>query len=810
MHRIISYLIYLFLIFLPLASMAQANCVGNQGQLRWFYWNNISPNNTISGLYNHIYYPQTPDGMQILTRPESPERFNDRYGSSMRGYIRVATTGSYTFNILGDDDADFFLSTDDTPTNKVRRAFITFNTGSNHESQPDNQTSDAITLTAGQYYYFELNHVEGGGNDYVRLYWRTPANAAEWQIVGSDFVYDYVCENLCEPLGTLCDDGDPLTTNDQQDGFCNCFGEQAQTNECVGERGSIIALYYDNLRGDDIIVLDTAAIYPDLPTESSTLANFSRPSNRGGNYATRVRTFLTVPMTGDYTFNLTGDDETILYWTGSDDPTDPLQTIAHVPGWSEFTNHDKFPEQTSTTLNLQKGQTYYLELVSKEGGGGDHFGVWWRTPFYPDSEWRMIQGTYLYQYACETACLPAGTPCNDDNAGTFDDLADENCGCAGTPCGFPNCDEAPAYQAFELCGASDKHSNQTVDSWLSCSPAPNPNPMRGSGHWIMYDFNDIYQLYDTQIWNYNGEDQTDRGFRQVAVDYSLDGVVWQPLGTYTWGEASGITGYEGFSGPNFGGKTAQYVVFTALNNYGDASCSGFSEIEMTARPCQPAGTACDDFNTATDNDQFNNNCECIGESNGALAVDILALTAEWKGADVLVEWTVENETEGTYYEIQRSLDARQFESIGLLRGNSKNGQKKQYQLLDSKGANLANELYYRIKSMEVSGEESFSNTVSVERLGNSKRLRINDLYPNPFKGQVTIGFSTPLATEVRLQIFDVRGQLIRSLLNTQIEKGEYQYNWNGKDNGGALVPDGIYYLQLTDGKQRIGRKLIKG
>lgn len=623
-------------------------------------------------------------------------------------------------------------------------------------------------------------------------------------------MYDYICENLCEPVGTLCNDGNPATVDDQQDGFCNCFGEQAQDNDCVGERGSITVLYFDDLQGEDIAVLDTAAIYPDSPTAADVLDNFSRFSNRANRYATRVRTFLTVPMTGDYTFNLTGDDETVLYWTGSDDPTDPLQVLARVPDWTSTTEHDKFTEQTSATVNLQKGQVYYLELVGKEGSGGDFFGVWWRTPFYPDSNWRIVQGTYLYQYACETACLPAGTPCDDGDAGTFDDTADENCDCSGTPCGLPDCDDAPTYQAYEMCGTSDKHSNQTMDSWLSCSTAPNPNNARGTGHWIMYDFGDIYQLYDTKIWNYNGANNTNRGFRRVAIDYSLDGVAWQSLGLSTWGRASGLAGYEGFAGPNFAGRTARYVVITGINNYGATDCSGFSEVSFNARPCQPAGTACDDFNAATNNDQFNANCECVGQADGALAVDLLALTAEWKGTNVLVEWAVENETNGTYYEVQRSLDARQFESIGLLRGDSKDGARNQYQLLDNKGGNLANELYYRIKSMETSGETSFSNTVSVERPGNSKRLRINDLYPNPFNERVTVSFSTPLATEVHLQIFDLRGQLVRSLLHTTVEKGEYQYGWDGKDGGGAVVPDGVYYLQLTDGRQRIGRKLIKG
>ncbi|MEL7020166.1 MAG: PA14 domain-containing protein, partial [Bacteroidota bacterium] len=491
MQKLIAYLMC-SLAFCAITSVhAQSNCIGTQGQLRWFYWNNLDISYTIEGLYQHTYYPQAPDGMQVLSQPSSPERFNNHYGSSMRGYIMVPNTGTYTFNITGDDDAEFYLSTDNTPASKVRQAYFTFNTGDNHDVDP-NQTSGAITLTGGQYYYFELNHVEGGGGDFVTLHWKTPSMPDTWQVVGSEFVYDYVCESLCSPLGTLCDDGDANTIDDQQDGFCNCFGVPRQTNNCVGTRGSVVVLYYDNIAGETVEVLDTAANYPDAPNDFGLLTSISRTRNRANRYAARMRAFLTVPMTGDYTFNVTGDDETILYWTGSDDPNAPLQMLAHAPRWTNVDEHDKYPEQTSATINLQKGQVYYIEMQFKEGTGGDHFGVWWRTPFYTDNSWRIIQGTYLYQYACETACLPAGTPCDDQNASTYDDLTGDNCDCAGTPCGFPNCDDAPTYQAYELCGNSDKHSNKMIDSWLSCSVSPNPNPAHSPSHWIMYDFNSTY------------------------------------------------------------------------------------------------------------------------------------------------------------------------------------------------------------------------------------------------------------------------------------------------------------------------------
>ncbi|MEM9823559.1 MAG: hypothetical protein AAF985_20915, partial [Bacteroidota bacterium] len=50
------------------------------------------------------------------------------------------------------------------------------------------------------------------------------------------------------------------------------------------------------------------------------------------------------------------------------------------------------------------------------------------------------------------------------------------------------------------------------NTWESCQSATNPNPERGEGHWIQYDFGSVYTLSSTRIWNANATEKLSAGF----------------------------------------------------------------------------------------------------------------------------------------------------------------------------------------------------------------------------------------------------------------------------------------------------------
>ena len=81
-------------------------------------------------------------------------------------------------------------------------------------------------------------------------------------------------------------------------------------------------------------------------------------------------------------------------------------------------------------------------------------------------------------------------------------------------------------------------------------------------------------------------------------------------------------------------------------------------------------------------------------------------------------------------------------------------------------------------------------------------------YPNPFNPSTTIRFSLAEAGHARLNIYNTRGQLVRSLANSNLMAGKHQMTWDGRDNRGKSVASGIYFYRLQAGKYVQSRKMI--
>ena len=70
-------------------------------------------------------------------------------------------------------------------------------------------------------------------------------------------------------------------------------------------------------------------------------------------------------------------------------------------------------------------------------------------------------------------------------------------------------------------------------------------------------------------------------------------------------------------------------------------------------------------------------------------------------------------------------------------------------------------------------------------------------YPNPFNPETTISFDMPKAGLANLSIYNVKGQLIKNLINENLDFGRHSVVWNGTDNNGKPVTSGLYLYRLT-------------
>lgn len=81
-------------------------------------------------------------------------------------------------------------------------------------------------------------------------------------------------------------------------------------------------------------------------------------------------------------------------------------------------------------------------------------------------------------------------------------------------------------------------------------------------------------------------------------------------------------------------------------------------------------------------------------------------------------------------------------------------------------------------------------------------------FPNPFNPETTIGYNLAESADVTLHIYNVVGQVVRTLVAEPQSAGRYQVRWNGMDDRGVPVSSGIYFYQVSAGKFQDVRKLM--
>lgn len=145
----------------------------------------------------------------------------------------------------------------------------------------------------------------------------------------------------------------------------------------------------------DVVEEAKRFVLPRAPGEKNP-----RAAHRWDQYGSLMSGYLHPPVTGDYTFWVYADDNGVVSLSTDSDPE--KRRIICSSGVSGMDNYERFPEQKSKPVRLEKGKAYYIEALFKAAGGGDYMGVAWE---YEGQERVVIDGKYL----SKTADGPAGS-----------------------------------------------------------------------------------------------------------------------------------------------------------------------------------------------------------------------------------------------------------------------------------------------------------------------------------------------------------------------------------------------------------------
>jgi flagellar hook assembly protein FlgD len=104
--------------------------------------------------------------------------------------------------------------------------------------------------------------------------------------------------------------------------------------------------------------------------------------------------------------------------------------------------------------------------------------------------------------------------------------------------------------------------------------------------------------------------------------------------------------------------------------------------------------------------------------------------------------------------------------------------------------------------------ENFQPVGAVEIAAVPTAFALEKNYPNPFNPSTTIRYQIPSDANVNLAIYNVQGQLIRSLVAKEQKAGYYNIVWDGRSDAGQTVSSGLYLYRVQAGSFVATHKML--
>ncbi|MDP4115994.1 MAG: T9SS type A sorting domain-containing protein, partial [Bacteroidota bacterium] len=205
-------------------------------------------------------------------------------------------------------------------------------------------------------------------------------------------------------------------------------------------------------------------------------------------------------------------------------------------------------------------------------------------------------------------------------------------------------------------------------------------------------------------------------------------------------------------------------------------------------------------------DKYNNVYLATDESvwrnaDAITPVEIVNLTAQTEGNNVRLEWTTATEVNNYGFTIERkAFNSAQWAEIAFIKGAGSSSKPVTYSYIDNK---IPSSKYnYRLKQTDYDGSRKYYYFNKEISITGPATYSLSQNYPNPFNPSTTIRYSIKDAGLVKLEIYDILGRKVATIVNEEKPAGEYEVNFNGNN-----LASGIYFYKLATGSFTQIRKM---
>jgi len=181
-------------------------------------------------------------------------------------------------------------------------------------------------------------------------------------------------------------------------------------------------------------------------------------------------------------------------------------------------------------------------------------------------------------------------------------------------------------------------------------------------------------------------------------------------------------------------------------------------------------------------------------------VELISFNATVVDGNIRLDWFTSTETNNAGFEIEKSQDGANYQTIFFIGGKGTTTQRNVYSYLDKSVSTGV--YYYRLKQVDYDGSFEYLKTVTVD-LGLPEAFLLGQNYPNPFNPKTVINYQIPKTGMITLKVFDVLGNEMATLVDEEKTAGNYNIEFDA-----SKLTSGIYFYKLTAEDFSSVRKMI--
>jgi hypothetical protein len=184
--------------------------------------------------------------------------------------------------------------------------------------------------------------------------------------------------------------------------------------------------------------------------------------------------------------------------------------------------------------------------------------------------------------------------------------------------------------------------------------------------------------------------------------------------------------------------------------------------------------------------------------NYLIPIELSSFTAECVNGTVELQWITQSETENMgFYLFRAESQSGNYQRITstLIPGQGNSQSVNRYEYTDQNVEN-GQTYYYQLADIDFHGRMTKHKAVNVT-VEQPEAFSLRQNYPNPFNPETVIEYSLSGSGDCDLIIYNINGQVVRTLVSEYQQAGSYKVIWNGRDDSGSILPSGVYLYKLV-------------